>query len=356
MSVKRLAKTEKVGILQQSKASNHWSAPAAASANFYQMNWLNAGTPNPNPDVQIDQINSISQNGTHKELERFFIDEASGMPTLPIAGIADKKEMAPLLVSAFQAVSEAATTPYLKTITAAGLTGPVDWAGNGGYLFTVAINQGASADDGIILENGIVDTLNIVWDLNARGQARMASYSGTMKFNDIKYEQTLSGTWTNTSAIQSFFNKTSLWGVTYDSIPTFTVDSVDYSAQCIRRVELQINNNITSNCKTTGGKANQYDWAPEYKVLFSLDYNSATEKILADFQTGAVATFTWSNDTAGAQTDGMWSFYSVRGQLLSPPKVYNGDFLGINLEIGLFSQAGTTPITMYYTDTIDWAY
>ena len=79
MSNKILSKTERVGILQQSKASNHWSAPAAASANFYTLNWVNSGNLNPNPDVQTEQINSVSQVGTHSEYQRrFFIDEASG--------------------------------------------------------------------------------------------------------------------------------------------------------------------------------------------------------------------------------------------------------------------------------------
>ena len=129
-----------------------------------------------------------------------------------------------------------------------------------------------------------------------------------------------------------------------------------YSTECIRRVELQINNNITSNCKTTGGKANQYDWTPKSKWIVDIDYNSATEKILMDYQTGARVYFNWNNDGNQLATDGKWSLLHSAGvgYLTAPPKTYNGEFLGIRLEIDNWYYSGS-PITIIYTDTIDWA-
>jgi len=127
--------------------------------------------------------------------------------------------------------------------------------------------------------------------------------NGTFVGNVMKYEQTLSGTWTNLTIVQTgFFNNTDLWGFSYGGT-ALTIGGVDYSAECVRRVELQINNNVTSNCKTTGGKANQYDIAPEYKILITLDYNATTEKLLKDFQEGATAALTWTNDSAAAGAD-----------------------------------------------------
>ena len=356
MSNKILSKTERFGILQQSKASNHWAAPQAAIAEFKLCQWINAGTPNPNPDVQVDQFNSTSQNGIHRESERFFVDALSGLPSIPFAGTCEKATMAPFLVSAMQACSEAVGTPFEKTITAAGLTSTVDFANNEGFLFTVAVDQGASADDGVILENAIIQTLNIVWDLNARGVARLVNMNGVFVGNELNYEQTLSGEWTNSTIVQTgFFNNTDLWGVTH-STAIFTIGGVDYSAECIRRVEFQVNNNVTSNCKTTGGKANQYDITPEYKVLVTLDYNATTEKILKDFQDGVTALMAWSNGSADAGTDGKWSFSFPSLRLMSPPKIYNGDYIGINLDFTCFSTAAATPVAIYYTDTVDYGF
>ena len=351
MSVKTLSKTERFGILPQTT----WGTAEVAGSAFKLCQWINAGTPNANPDVQIDQFNVTSQNGIHPETERFFVDATSGLATVPFSGTCEKATMAPFLVGALQAVTEAATTPYLKTITCGGLTAPIDFAADSGYLHTIAVDQGGSADDGILLTDGIIQNLNIVWDLNARGVAKLVNMNGTWVGSLLEYEQTLDGTWTNATIAQTgFFNNTDLW-----SIYPLSIDSVVYTDECIRRVELQINNNVTSNCKTTGGRANQYDIAPEYKLLITLDYNATTEKILKDFTTGAiVAGATWTNDTAGAKTDGKWSIVPTldSSRLASPPKTYNGDFLGIQLDIKLYSKAAATPLTIYYTDTVDYGY
>jgi hypothetical protein len=360
MSSKILVKTERFGIKYQAD----WATPGVAGEAFKLCPWINSGTPNPNPDVQVEQFNVTSQSGIHHEAERFFIDATSGLPTIPFSGTCEKATMAAFLVGAFQGVTEAAGTPYLKTITCGGLTAPIDFKTVGKYLFTIAVDQGGSADDGVILDNAIIQNLNIVWDLNAKGIARLVNMSGAWVGNKLTYEQDLSsGTpWANLTPIQTgFFNNTDLWGVT-DTTARFLVDAVDYSAECIRKVEYQINNNVTSNCKTTGGKADQYDITPEYKTIITLDYNATTEKILKDFTTGSEVGFIWGNDSAGARTDGKWAFKSTvnsavhNGRLMSPPKQYNGDFIGIQLDVRWYSQLAGTPLTVYYVDTVDWTF
>ena len=355
MSVKKLSKGEKFGIIKQA----NWATPAAATAAYHLCQWVNAGSINPNPDVQVDQFNVTSQNGIHYEAERFFVDYTSGLPTIPFSGTCEKATMAPFLVGAFQAVTEADTTPYEKTITCGGLTGPIDFAANAGFLHTIAIRQGASADDGVILENAIIQNLNIAWDLNARGVARLVNMSGAWVGNELNYEQdaTTADAWANETIAQTgFFNNTDTWGTTFSSA-LLTIGGVIYATECVRKVELQVNNNVTSNCKTTGGKANQYDLSPEYKMIVTLDYNSATEKILKDFQVGELSnTMFWSNDPTDAGGDGKWSITSTNMVLVSPPKIYNGDFLGIQLDLRCVSYGAATPLTMYYTDTVHWTY
>ena len=351
MSVKVLSKTERFGILKQT----NWATPAAANALFKLCQWINTGSINPNPDVQVDQFNVTSQNGIHYESERFFVDSTSGMATVPFSGTCEKATMAPFLVAAFQVVAEAVGTPFEKTITCGGLTSPIDFAGDAGYVFTIAIDQGGSADDGIIVENCIIDNLNLVWDLNSRGITKLVNMTGAFKGNEINYEQTLNGVWTNTTIAQSFFNNTDAWGVNFGGL-LLTIGGVDYSAQCIRRFELQINNNVTSNCKTTGGKSNQYDIAPEYKVLLHLDYNEVTEKIIKDYQEGVAATMNWSNDSADTGATGMWSIVFPVLRIMSPPGTYNGIYKAVNLEMRAYSETAATPLTMYYSDSVDYGY
>ena len=351
MSVKILSKRERFGVIKEA----NWASPAAANATFKLCQWINAGTPNPNPDAQVDQFNVTSQNGIHSEVERFFIDATSGLPTIPFSGTCEKATMAMFLAGAYQVVTEASSSPFNKVITCGGLTAPIDFAGSAGITHTIAVDQDGSADDGVILENAIIQNLNIVWDLNARGVARLVNMNGTWVGNELNYEQSLSGTWTNATISQAgFFNNTDAWIM--NSI--FTVGEVDYSAQCVRKVEAQVNNNVTSNCKTTGGKANQYDIAPEYKTIITLDYNDSTEKMLQDFTTGAEVTFNWTNDSAAAKTDGKWTYTPLLygGRLISPPKVYNGDFLGIQLDVRQYSLAAASPITINYCDTVDYVY
>ena len=89
-NLKILTKAQKVGILTQTA----WATPQLASANYKTIQWINAGIPIPDPNVQIDQFNVTSQNGIHAELERRFLDGASGLSTIPFSGTCDKSTMA----------------------------------------------------------------------------------------------------------------------------------------------------------------------------------------------------------------------------------------------------------------------
>ena len=180
--VKILSKTERLGAVLQ----DNWQTPADATAAFYTMQWVNAGVLIPDPAVTIDNFNVTSQSVIHFEKERAVVDARSGLQSIPISGIAEKSSMAPLLYGAHFVASEAVGTPYNKVITCGGLTAPIDFNGNGTKLFTYAIDQGGD-DDGVILENAIVDSLNLVWDMNADGTGRFVSYSGMLKGYEMKF-------------------------------------------------------------------------------------------------------------------------------------------------------------------------
>jgi len=351
VSTEILNKQEAVGLLQQSKGSNHWAAPAAASADFRTIQWMNAGVANPNPSVIVENINSTSQYGTHREYERIFVDKTSGLATLPIAGIADQTTLAGLIAMTYQVCTEGDTTPYDKAFTYGGLTAPIDFATNGGYLFTFAIDQQGSADDGIIIENCLMQNLNLIWDLNATGSARLLQYNGTVVGNEINYEQTFSGTWTNATPVQTgFYNHDDTW-----SFSALSIDQVVYAAQLIKRVELQFNNNIVADGRTTGGKAAQYKWKPEINLIIRMTYNSATEKLLKDFQDKVSMSGTWVNDVT-ANLTGELGFVIPYCVIQNPPKIYDGDYLAVEVNAQVLSNGGATPITTNLTDVVDWAF
>ena len=353
--VKILGKEERLGIILQT----NWATPAAASAAFWTMQHVNTGVLIPDNATTVDQFNVTSQHGVHSEVERVYVDATSGLKRIPFSGIADKTCMAPLLVTSHFVVTEA-STPYNKAITCGGLTAPIDFTNNGAKLFTWAIDQGGTAtqsspastsDDGIILENGIVDQLTCTWDFNNQGIARLVSYSAVIVGNEMNFEQSLSGTWENATPAQGFFNNTDAW-----AFITLDVDSVDLKAECIRRVEYSVNNNTTSSCAGVAGKVGQYDMAPEYTMKIILNYNTVTEKCLKDFNDKAAVDANWSNDSESAKTDGKWTIDIPTGHLISAPKIYEGDFLGVELNIKAYSTAAATPVTINFCDTIDWTF
>lgn len=343
MAVKLLSKQSRVGILKQA----NWATPQGASANFRTL-YYNAGSVNPNPDVQKDEYNTMSANGIHSEDERTYNDNTSGLPTISFAGVADKYTLAAHLVAAMQGVAEDAGTPFSKALTCGGLTGPIDFSADAGFLHTIAFDINASADDGQILENAILETFNFNIEFNSRGIARLPQISGTWKGNNLLVEQTLSGTWVDPGITP--YNTTDLFAPV-----TFTVDSVNYAAQCIRRFEIAINNSVSSNCKTTGGKANQYDTVPDIRSTLILDYNATTEKILGDYKTDALVILNFGNNVTPG-TDRYLNFDGTRGRLMKNPYMYSGDFVGIALDIKWKSYAGATPFSGTIVDTVDWSY
>jgi hypothetical protein len=338
---KILGKSVDLGIIKQAD----WATPGANSANYYVIH-ADAGSVIPDADVQVDQFNTTSQNGIHFEYERRDVDALSGLPSITYTFPLDYKRLAPHLAGALLAVTEDATTPFAKAFTCAGLTAVPNFNGDDCPIHSLAIKPKASADDGMILENAVVDSLSLVWDFNARGVGRKAQGTVTWRGNELNHEVTHSGTWVNTTPV--FVNSTELF-----SFDALTIDSVSYSAECVRRFELNINNGITSNCKTTGGKANNYDFSPEYTGTIILDYNSTTEKLLKDYQSGGKINFTFINSTTG---DGDLTIVAEYGLITGNPFTYNDAFVGVGITFRLYSNAAATPLTINLTDTVDYGY
>jgi hypothetical protein len=360
MSTKIHSKTVNYGIIRQNPASaaataflaigstaNQWTNPGLAATN-YRTFYITPGSMIPDPNVQVEDLNYTSQLGLHKEVTQRFVNSVSGLKKLPFSMTADRNTLAPLLVAALQSCEDVATTPYQKTIISAFKAGCLDFNGGGGFLHTIAYKSSSSADDGWILENAIIDTLTLTWDFLQPGKGKLVSISGVWVGNEFNVDQTHSGTWVATTPIP--INNADTF-----SFSTFTVDSVDVSALCVKRISLTINNNVTSNCATSAGKPNQYDVNPSYTWSIQMDHNSTTEKFLGDFQAGANVDITFVNSIASG-TSGHLSIDMPYGRIKSNPFGFDGDYLSETLEVEAEQNSTTSPLTILLADTLQWAY
>ena len=363
MATKILSKTAEYGIIRQdpanaaadgfkaagNDASKSWNDPGVAGTNYRRVPY-NKDSVVFDPGVTIDQYQSSGQNGLHHENAQTLVDGRSGIKTMSFAMPMDKTTLAPHLVGALLPSTgfEAVGTPYTKTIPCGGLTGTIDFTANGTPLHTLSMTDIASADDGIILEDCIIGDLNLEWDFLAQGIARFGQMSGTWVGSEMNFEQTMTGTTVDTT-LTPYNNAESY------SLSTFTVDSVDWSSLPFRKFTFSVNNNVTYNDATTLGKPDQYDVMPEYRSTILLNYDSTTEKIRADFQAGALVVATFASSTSKS-ADGGLEIAATKGILQSQPVEYNGEFLGVMLDIRWEADGATTPVTITMSDTLDWGY
>ncbi|MBK7380406.1 MAG: hypothetical protein IPJ03_17610 [Ignavibacteriales bacterium] len=342
MAIAILGKKSRIGILKQTG----WASPQAANANFVTMNYDVGSIPDPKP--MIENINQTSQAGIYKETTRMNYDYVSDLKSINFSGLIHQKLFAPHLFAAMQAVTEGATTPYDKAFVMQ-LTAPLDFAADAGCLHTVAFDIGASADDGVILENAVLDTLSIDFDLNAKGMARYGKMTGTWVGNEMNFEQTLNGSWVAIPTIAYYANTDAF------TASTFTINAVNYAAECIRSFGITINNNVSIPCQTAG-KAAQYRMSPMVTFRIGLEsYNLTTEKILQSYQRGDAVVLTFKNGVT-ADTDGELGFVIAAGHLTDNPYVYDGEYVGLTLGAEATKTSGSPLLQVNMTDTVDWAY
>ena len=329
-----------------------WDNYPTATTNFRRVAY-NADSVLFDPGITIDQYESSGQFGIHDESAHFFVDKLSGLPTMTFAMPADKFTLAPHLIGALGAVTENAGTPYSKSITCAGLTGPVDFTADGWPLHAVSMTDtGGSGTDGKWIENCIIQDLTLEFDFMASGIARLAQLSGTWVGTEINLDQTMSGTMVDTTLTP--YNNTDLY-----SFSTFTVDSVGWTTLSFRKFSLTVNNNVTKDAVTTAGRCDQFRIAPEYTSTIILDYDTISAKVMADYQQGADVVIVFTGSTT-ATLDGGLSIAGPAGKLMSPPEIYEGEYKGVQLDVKWYANsaasAAATPLTIVMTDTQDWAY
>lgn len=335
------SRAQRIGFLKQSA----WASPQAASANFQTLNY-DAGVSVPKPGVTVNDFDFTSSGSLMKEESRIFVDGVSGLSTIPFKGVATKSLLAAHLIAAFQKVTEGASTPYTKDISPANAV--IDFAADAGYTWTVAADSGNT--DGAILECAILNRFQFSVNPNGNGIAKLAMIEGDWVGNELNFAQTLNGTWV-AMPTTGFFNTDSL-GFTLDLV----IGSTTLSAVCYRNFTMTLENNVFSDCKTTGGKANNYKLNPTLKYTIDIPYNSASKALMASFKAGDNCSVTFYN---GAGTsDGEFKLTSTKGILTEQPQIFEGDYYAFRLNIESLkpTSGGYATTFLKYSDTVDGAY
>ena len=113
---------------------------------------------------------------------------------------------------------------------------------------------------------------------------------------------------------------------------------------------------MTKDDSAAAGLADQYNVKPEYTSTIILDYDATTEKVALDFQQGGLVVATFASSTTPT-LDGGLDIACTKGQIMSQPEMYEGEYKGVQLDIKWFAASSTVgPVTIRQTDTQDWTY
>lgn len=339
-------RSAKLGFLQQSKQSNHWTAPNDATSNYKLIN-ADVGITY-DSGVVVDETNATGSGRLMSEQDRKYVDSTSGLPSITYTAVATKALLADHLVAAFQKVTEAETPPYTKQISPVNAF--VDFANNSGYLWTLAFTpSGDAVADSILLKNALLDSFEFSIDNLANGHKQLAQIACTWKGNEITFDNNLSGTLI-AAPTSGFFNTANL-GFTLD----LTIGSDAFAASCWRRFSMKMVNNVFNLCPTTGGKANQYGLNPELTFTIDIPYTSSNYVILGNYKSGDNVNVNLYNGVG--TSDGELNINFPNGILTRDPFTYEGDYSAMRLEIKAQAPtAGFSTSAIKFTDSIDGGY
>lgn len=347
MAVEIASKNAVYAWLMQTNAAT----PGGASST-YEVIKFDSGSPQLDADVEYAQNDTTSTVGIMPTRDRSFSDYVSGMPKLNFTMPADLRNLAPLLYLALGTATEVTTTPFQKVITPYGETAVPDYsvASHAGVppLWTLAGYKSDVSSDGFILENCLLNTLSFSIDFNSRGIGKLAKISGQFIGNELNYNvDLLSATFT---AI------TSTWLNGNSDLFTLNITGIaSLTGVCVKRYTLTINNNVTSDCKTTGGKANNYKINPEITAEVVIPYNAGTYTMVQGAITdSAESTFTLSKGSTGVTG---YINIATKGRIVGNPNpADSGGYQDMTLQMRCEKPSSGSQCTVTIADAIDRNY
>ena len=348
MATEILGKAVKIGFLQQDKSANHWSAPRDATAD-YQNQYYAANVSLPKHGVTIDQIGVInSSSGVMREENRQKINAVSGLNNMNFEGWVTKETWASHLCACFQKVTEAATTPYRKQFSPADSL--LDWANNEGFIYTVAFNPGVSAR-GQILENAVLEEYNLMINPMAAGVERNLKHSGLWVGNELNDDQTFSGTWASPS--NTLYNTTSSG---FEADLNVVVGGTTLTDICFKNFEMRWKANYQNRCATTGGKANNYHWAPSLTFVIDLEYTSTTAPLIGAYKSGSNTYISAFTNSVADTSEGGVTIATTKGELTADVEYYEGEYQAVRLQFEALRPSAGWGDVVVISDAIDGGY
>jgi hypothetical protein len=345
---------QRIGFLQQSKTSNHWDAKTTGASAFRRMIY-DMGSVIPQSNVVVDNQMWASRQSLYPEKERHFSDANSQLKRVPFSGVVDIRYLTPHFLSALQAITEGATTPFAKTITS-GFVGSnpiIDFASNEGYLYGIAIenfNRSSSVNSSFILHNAIIDNLTITIEANAQGVAKLAKISGEWVGTELEQiTGGFTGTWL-APYTDKYINNTEV--LTLSVSPLTTI-------KCFKSFSITISNNITSDCISSTPQ--NYKVNPQITFDIALHYlDSAandTHALKSIYRSQTPFYFNLVNDKVSTAAD----YFKIGTTtpacyLTQEPQEFDGDYQAIRMVGEMKSYTGVSPLIVNVNDSVDWGF
>lgn len=258
--------------------------------------------------ITREELQLTSAAGLMAEAARSITDSTSGIHRLSVGGTVLRDQL-PLFL--FLALFKATETDDLVSDPDDFQQVFVPWAETGIPDFTDPFNPASSASPNtkvpvcaLVVDymNGnnagaqhfndaILNSLVLTLNVNNSGIARFLNFTGEFAAaNVVENANGTDSTFPTAKAIVPYNNATPF---------TFTLaGTVSYSG-CFKTYQLSINNNVTSDCKTTGGRANNFRISPEIMVDFTIPCNDTTDTLAGGLLAGTEQTVTISTGSTG---------------------------------------------------------
>jgi len=338
-------KFEKIGFYYEPITDTEWGAAGTTTTNYKQFLAV-PGSIKVDPKVNTNILNMTGDGTILSRYDRVKVDSYGVLPTIAFEFYATPETFTPILVGAYQAVGEGATTPFGKTANPEN--GYVDFAGGEGYTFSIAAFN--SSGDGVILKNAIVNTASLSISNSAAGEGRYAKCTVEFIGRTLSMSQNLTGSFTSTLPARIINNPT--WGMNFTLNLTYPSSITD---ACWRNYTWSINNNVTSDCFTTSGVDNNYNRAPIINHVIDMVYNSSTYRYMKDYQDGANFNFVLKNASA-ISSDGNMSFAANYATLTGDPVVSINEKTGIILNLQEHASSTLTYAGISCYDAVEYGW
>ena len=343
--------------IQSTGADSLWDKVANPEAASYIELPYNKDKSIPEYGTGMSETNSVTGGGLKKESTRIYTDD-SGLCSLPFEMDATVETLALHIGSAMQAVVRSGYytgTKPKSVITDLFHSSNINLSNKvANYSGTDATTYGSVVygwlqsilfghPDRIhleVLKNAVIDNLKFSVDFNKQGFERCAKLSGVWKGTAIDstsydYDDLTA----LTSRTKTYINRENKLNIVIVNI----TKNVTYTNPCIRNYELNINRNVTSDCKASTNVAGNLKMNPADTIALKLPYTTSglNDSLIADFRAGDTFAITLSGNAVDATSDN-WIAIKHHARMSKQPIAYEGEYLALDLQFDVIKYDATS--------------